>query len=75
MMYENIHGDAMAGPKVFHCTIVVNQQLSSIQLHVLKIEATKLERAQPTSCDELLGEYLDELDESTKLFPNKVTYY
>ena len=53
----------------------MDQQLSSVQLHVLKIKASLLEWAQPNCCDELSGEESDKLTVSTELYPTKTTYY
>ena len=47
--------------------VIMDQQLSSIQLHVLETEARQLERAQSTICDELSGVDSDEPDKSIEL--------
>ena len=41
----------MVGPELVQSYVIVDQQVSSVQLHVLKIEARQLEQAQLDSCD------------------------
>ena len=53
----------------------MDQQLSSIQLHVLEIEASWLEQVQSARCDKLSGVESDELTINADLCPIKTTYY
>ena len=73
MLYLNIHGDAVLSPKPFHGLVIVDQQLSSVQLHVLETEARQVEQAQLASCDEFLGTNSDKLTVSTELISNEAT--
>ena len=74
MLYLNIYRNVVFGPKLFQSFVVVNQQLSLVQLHILKIEARQLEQAQSDNCDELWGAESDELNECTKPCSTKATY-
>ena len=38
-LYQNVCWDTVISPKSFHCSIVMHQQLSLVQLLILKIEA------------------------------------